>query len=199
VALKPDHPFNAKYLHENLLNREIQDRDHLWTLYLNRRWDPENTTQLVRIVEWAGELEDEEPGDEVKVLSSIILSWLFTSSNRFVRDRATKALTNLLDDDFEIWKKVVNQFQGRTTRMYLKEYTLQPTELVCETPVILRCLYSLKRYISGNSKIAVHYHISSLVTMPEESSKPVSVLHKAAWLERLLAEGVSKTKQDWER
>jgi len=29
VALKPDHPFNAKYLHENLLNREIQDRDHL--------------------------------------------------------------------------------------------------------------------------------------------------------------------------
>jgi len=57
--------------------------------------------------------------------------------------------------------------------MYLKEYTLQPTELVCENPVILRCLYSLKRYISGNSKIAVHYHISSLVTMPEESSKPV--------------------------
>jgi len=47
VALKPDHPFNAKYLHENLLNREIQDRDHLWTLYLNRRWDPQTPLSLL--------------------------------------------------------------------------------------------------------------------------------------------------------
>jgi len=220
VALKPDHPFNAKYLHENLLNREIQDRDHLWTLYLNRRWDPENTTQLVRIVEWAGELEDEEPGDEVKVLSSIILSWLFTSSNRFVRDRATKALTNLLDDDFEIWKKVVNQFQGANDpyvleRVYASAYGAclrNPSD--SEMPLLAEAVYQrefkdcsplphflARDYARGIIKASLRadtdFQVNQeLVDPPYESPEPE--IPSAKELKQQWESVVEATEHDWE-
>ena len=47
---------------------------------------------------------------ETVELCSITLAWMFTTSNRFLRDRATKALVSLLTGRFEATTRLVERF-----------------------------------------------------------------------------------------
>ena len=49
---------------------------------------------------------EEEPVD----LCATTLSWMLTTSNRFLRDRATKALVNLLTDRISAVTRLVERF-----------------------------------------------------------------------------------------
>jgi hypothetical protein len=124
VTSESEHPLNADRLHRNLLQLRRSDRDAWWGTHiysalhdngpLHRllRWTEQiPTPQRLRIEEKPSGVElkarragtrttparlPPEPPDEVVRLAATTLIWSLTSSNRFLRDRATKALVQLL-------------------------------------------------------------------------------------------------------
>jgi hypothetical protein len=95
VSTLPDHPLNARYLHGRLRRFSMPDRDAGWSIYLHRAIGEHGAVD--RLIDWAsGVKADAILEDETVDLCSIALAWMLTSSNRFLRDRATKALISLL-------------------------------------------------------------------------------------------------------
>ena len=100
LSTEPGHPWNAKLLHRNLLDKEIAERDQFWSVQLALDYgseeedDYESTIRI--LIEWAGFGNLEETEEERIRLCSITLLWFLTTSNRKVRDRSTKALVRML-------------------------------------------------------------------------------------------------------
>lgn len=109
VATIPDHPFNADFLHSRLVEDAMPDRDEWWSSYLHRKYQSEG--KVHRLVEWAldSNLVEEAPEETVR-LCAVTLTWFLTSSNRFLRDRATKALVRLLNGRLNILRGLIRQF-----------------------------------------------------------------------------------------
>lgn len=112
VATLKDHPFNAELLHRMLQQDLMPDRDARWSTYLHRSWTWDDSGAVRRIVDWAwGVTEDTNLEEEKTVdLCSIALAWMFTTSNRFLRDRATKALVSLLTGRLDAATRLVDRF-----------------------------------------------------------------------------------------
>ncbi|TDA64110.1 ATP-binding protein [Sulfuricurvum sp. IAE1] len=109
VAIIPNHPFNALLLHNRLQKDSMPDRDSWWSLYLHKSWSYKGSAY--RVVDWALSLADNSTvEDDVIELASITLSWFLSSSNRYLRDRATKALVNLLTGRLNKAKALVDRF-----------------------------------------------------------------------------------------
>lgn len=109
VATLPGHPLNAEYLDERLGRDAMPDRDAWWSILLHRSWCSEKGA--FRIVDWGRSVDSSRSLDEDAVyLCAITLAWMFATSNRFLRDRATKALVNLLTGRFETARRLVRQF-----------------------------------------------------------------------------------------
>ncbi|WP_045689378.1 AVAST type 2 anti-phage system protein Avs2 [Hymenobacter sp. AT01-02] len=109
VASLPDHPFNAEFLDQRLREDGMAERDAWWSILLHDLWDTQSAVD--RLVDWSWGVEVTTPLDPQAVeLCSITLAWLFTSSNRFLRDRATKGLANLLTGRLEAACKLVERF-----------------------------------------------------------------------------------------
>ncbi len=115
VAANPDNPFNADFLHRNLINRSMADRDAWWSIFLHyhySRTDDEQTA-INRLISWAWSDFDKSSIDPEAIrLMGIALAWFLTSSNRFLRDRTTKALVCLFEGHIHILVEVINQFIG---------------------------------------------------------------------------------------
>lgn len=108
VAVVPDHPLNAEYLDHLLRSSKIGERDAWWTVHLHRSWDDDRP--IYRLIEWALSEKANDLSEQVAELAMIALTWLLTSSNRFVRDRATKALVNLSDRRLTTAERMVKRF-----------------------------------------------------------------------------------------
>jgi len=110
VAAIPNHPYNADFLHQHLLKFEMAERDTWWSIFLYRQLGSHGAVD--RIIDWAWSPEDKDHiDDESARLCGIALAWFLTTSNRFVRDRATKALVNLFTSRLRVLKIVMRQFQ----------------------------------------------------------------------------------------
>ena len=96
LASVPDHPWNADFLDRQLRNRTMAVRDQWWTLKLHYLYSDERSA-VHRMIDWALSVKVTDVVEEESVrLVSLTLAWLLSSSNRFLRDRATKAAVNLL-------------------------------------------------------------------------------------------------------
>ena len=79
---------------------ELPVRDKLWSIYLAQNYreaedgEPESITRT--LVRWAWESNTSGAEDETARLCGVALTWFFTTSNRLLRDHATKALVSLL-------------------------------------------------------------------------------------------------------
>jgi hypothetical protein len=96
VAIIPRHPLNAYWLHRYLHSLPMPNRDAVWSTFLHREWS--RGALLRRLIDWAWP-EDSEVRDpaarvdpETVRLAALCLGWCLTTPNRFLRDRATKAL-----------------------------------------------------------------------------------------------------------
>ena len=109
VSAIPEHPFNADFLDRRLRQDNMPDRDAWWSTYLHRSWGDEGPVD--RLVEWASNIS---PGDtvdeEVVDLAATTLSWMLSTPNRFLRDRATKGLVALLTGRLASLDRLVNRF-----------------------------------------------------------------------------------------
>ena len=111
VATIDGHPLNAEFLDEKLRLDSMPDRDEWWSTFLHYAWSDEGA--LHRLLDWSFSLNDDSDPDETTVeLCSIVLAWTFTTSNRFLRDRATKALVSLLTGRLNATKRLINRFAG---------------------------------------------------------------------------------------
>lgn len=100
LCTEPDHPWNAEMLHKNLIRRKMPDRDLFWSTHItisDHEEDKGEPETVVRsLIDWAcfGELDQVE--DERVRLCAIALIWMTSSSNRKLRDQATKSVIRLL-------------------------------------------------------------------------------------------------------
>lgn len=111
LATSPDHPLNAEHLHDVLFDLDVAVRDHDWSLFLHEEWD-DRTSEVHRLINWGFALENEPiESYELKRLMSITLAWFLPSSNRYVRDRATKAIVNVVNSDIDLCIELIEMFQ----------------------------------------------------------------------------------------
>ncbi len=100
LSTEPSHPWNAEFLHRNLINKEMAERDHFWSIHVALGYtseEDEGVESTIRdLIEWSCFGEIEEVEEERIRLCAITLLWFLTTSNRKVRDRATKSLVRIL-------------------------------------------------------------------------------------------------------
>ena len=109
VSTIPDHPFNANFLDATLRLDSMPDRDVWWSTYLHRTWGEKGPVH--RLVDWASAIsEDDDVEVSVIDLTATTLAWMLTTPNRFLRDRATKALVSMLTSRLDSTTQLVARF-----------------------------------------------------------------------------------------
>lgn len=110
ISSIPNNFLNANFLHKNLMNHSLADRDSWWTIYLKDQFNEQSAVK--RLIDWAWNSNDRSHiSDESIILSSITLSWLLTSTNRKLRDSATKALISLLENRVNVLIQLLEKFE----------------------------------------------------------------------------------------
>ena len=110
IALESDHSYNAIGLHDYLKQYSLADRDELWTTYLHDKDSPH--TSIMRLIDWAhSEKCGSQVSDESKRLASIAISWTFGTTNLSLRDKATKALSHLLENNAAVSISLLDEFK----------------------------------------------------------------------------------------
>jgi hypothetical protein len=111
IAALPNHPFNSSFLHNHLSRFSMPKRDALWSVFLHYQYGQKGAVD--RLIEWAwSDSVKTHISDESIMLASVALVWFLTSSNRFLRDRATKALTSLLTGRISVIVQLFELFKG---------------------------------------------------------------------------------------
>ena len=109
-ASKEHHPLNALFLHEILINKELPVRDALWTICINDMAnEDERLFQLVLHFDEGNTLDGLSSANTELLL--ILFVWLFTSSNRFLRDKSSKAAIELLKTHFDLCLPLLKRFE----------------------------------------------------------------------------------------
>ena len=109
VSTIPDHPLNANFLDELLRKQSMPDRDAWWSTYLHDAWNTDGPVD--RLVDWASNLAGHNTLETPVVdHAATTLAWMLTTSHRFLRDRATKALVSLLTDRIGCTTDLVARF-----------------------------------------------------------------------------------------
>ena len=111
LAATPNHPWNAKFLHRNLLRQSLTERDATWSIYVFDRYKQQGP--IDRLIDWASsESAKSHLDDESILLAGIALSWFLTTSHRFVRDHATKALVALFSTRLPLLAALLEEFRS---------------------------------------------------------------------------------------
>jgi len=110
LACVPHHPFNADLLHSALWRLSMPDRDAWWSVFLH--WNSDEGSPVTRMIDWAGSEDTSYCADDAALLCATTLAWYLTSSNRFLRDRATKALVSLLKGRPNALTDLLARFHG---------------------------------------------------------------------------------------
>jgi hypothetical protein len=194
VTTLPEHPFNALFLDQQLRKYNMPDRDAWWSIALHYAWNSDGAVD--RLVDWASALRsDMSINDETIELCAITLTWLFTTSNRCLRDRATKALVNLLTGRFKAVIHLVERFADVddlyvAERIYAVAYG---TAMRCHDPVVVgslaKCVYDhvfavdntpqhilLRDYARGVVERAIH--LGSILDIVVDKIRPP---YKSQW------------------
>lgn len=109
VASNPEHLYNADFLHKHLMTFKIAERDAWWSIFLHYQYGEQGAVD--RLVDWAWSSEDKSHiSDESIRLCAVTLAWFLATSNRYLRDRATKALVSILTDRIHVLRQIIRQF-----------------------------------------------------------------------------------------
>lgn len=109
VSTEPENLFNADWLHANLWSRPMPCRDAAWSVFLAED-DLSEGGAVASLVEWARDVDGSEVDERRLRLAMVTLTWFLSTSNRAVRDSATKALVNLLSCKLRHAAALVSQF-----------------------------------------------------------------------------------------
>ncbi|MFD2274597.1 hypothetical protein ACFS07_35445 [Undibacterium arcticum] len=109
VCTEPENQFNAEWLHHDLWQRPMPQRDAVWSVFLAEDDLIEGGT-AESLIEWAWQVDAGEVEHQRLWLAAVALTWFLSTSNRAVRDRATKALVNLLSSNLSVAAALLDKF-----------------------------------------------------------------------------------------
>ena len=95
VAAVPEHPWNAEMLHRNLWGWKLNRRDIQWSRVIASAAD-DDKHPVHRLINWSIGGRLDHAGPELLRLVMIVLTWLCSTTSRFIRDAATRGLCRLL-------------------------------------------------------------------------------------------------------
>ena len=119
VSADPTMPLNGEFLHKYLSGLDMGDRDSVWSTFLHYNCYEEDSI-VRRYIDWARNDNKLNLLPESFYLAGLTLSWFLTSSNRPVRDRATKALVLLLSGRMNTLMRILKKF-ARCNDLYVVE------------------------------------------------------------------------------
>lgn len=110
ITTEPENAFNANHLHAKLMGMSMPVRDQRWsTLIANEGEEEDHPVETLICWAWSNGFEAiEEARAE---LAAVTLTWFFTTTNRAVRDRATKALVALLAPRLTLAERLLTRFK----------------------------------------------------------------------------------------
>jgi hypothetical protein len=124
LAATSNHPFNSDMLHRILIRHSMSERDSFWQDYMihyNGYDDNNIASPLQRLIDWAWSLKISYNVDaETARLVAQTLAWALSSTDITFRDKTTKALVNLLEQQPETLIKVLTAFEN-IDDMYILE------------------------------------------------------------------------------
>ncbi len=164
VSANPNHPYNAEFLHTTLLKKSVAERDFDWTIPISRIWKFDSKNIIKRIIDWSWNYDDKNHCDDRSIiLFGKVLAWLFTSSDRSIRDKATKAFSCLFIDKTNLLIEILNEFKE-----------------VNDPYVLERVLAGVLGAVSHSSKNEENAVIAQYVydTFFEQKNPPVNVLSR---------------------
>lgn len=95
LATVPEHPLNIVFTDRLLRGSSMAGRDAWWSIGLHGLWGRQSAVD--RLVQWANRLWPHTSlTEEAATHAALTIAWLLTSSNRYLRDQATKALVRVL-------------------------------------------------------------------------------------------------------
>lgn len=111
-SVKTSNPLNADFLHKLLYNYELNRRDYLWTIYING-FGADYSNRITQLIQMYNRGEKLEFKTEKQVeLLLTLFGWLLTSSNRWLRDNASKAMIEVLKEHFSLCQTLLQKFEG---------------------------------------------------------------------------------------
>ncbi|MGN0484019.1 MAG: hypothetical protein ACI4HI_10755 [Lachnospiraceae bacterium] len=111
-SVKSSHPLNADFLHRFLNGYKLNTRDFLWTIYINKltRDDSDRIVQLVQMYDKGEKLE--ATNEKQMELLLTLFGWVLSSSNRWLRDYTSKAMIEILKENFKLCQIILEKFKN---------------------------------------------------------------------------------------
>jgi hypothetical protein len=122
VATLPSHPLNSEWLHRRLSGLSLHERDQKWTPLCNEHGEDRGV--LFQLADWAWSPPGRDAETATKLLAALPIAWCLCSSNRFLRDFATKALVYMLEPSPSIAADLVERFRTVDDDPYVHERLL---------------------------------------------------------------------------
>ncbi|WP_462106368.1 NACHT domain-containing protein [Campylobacter concisus] len=116
-----NHPFNAEFMFVYLSKFSMKERDVFFIGILNKIYLDTDMNPIVRLLDWCWSSKDKSYIDDESIfLAAIAIAWLFCTSNRRLRDSATKALICILIDRINLVLELLQKFKN-IDEPYIKE------------------------------------------------------------------------------
>lgn len=180
LSTVPNHPLNGDFLSGLLAKQKMANRDYLWTLFINQDFsssDDEEDGPIHLVVNWGwiDMNKDRIPEESIRLLC-FTLSWFFTSSNRFLRDKATKSLTKVLSENLQLAPTLISYF-SKIDDLYILERVLISTygaairsSNASELGKIAKCIYETFFKVRPPLNFLVQYYARQILKLCKEKS-----------------------------
>lgn len=111
ISFKPHNKFNGDYLHKHMLSMKLADRDAIWVPFLCKQYGNYNP-YVKDLISWAWKERSSTCISDTSVLPGVTaMSWLLASTNRELRDTATKGIISLLSNRLHLIVPLLEGFE----------------------------------------------------------------------------------------
>lgn len=111
-SVKINHPLNADFLHSLLLSYDLNKRDYVWTTYINETFSTEDNIIVQMIRGYVkGEKIAMHNAEQTELLLTLF-GWFLTSTSRELRDYTSKAMIEILKDNFALCEVLLKKFES---------------------------------------------------------------------------------------
>lgn len=115
ITSHPNNYFNSDFIHNHLMQFTMSERDAWWTQFIHNKYPgySDDVSVIRRMIDWSwtDDSRDSISDESIRLLSQTMF-WFLTSTNRTLRDSATKALICLLQERIKVLIELIKTFQN---------------------------------------------------------------------------------------
>lgn len=115
-----DNPLNIEMINQYLLSLSLKELDYYWSIIIDDFYTSYDNDTIDNIIDYCLEYGNKYLKDDSVYLVSKLLAWFLSSTNHYIRDKSTKALTKLLLNRNNISIKILENFKN-TRDLYILE------------------------------------------------------------------------------